>query len=62
MNQPRHRSNWMVFRWPMLLAVVSIIGLTCALLADGWADILSWFLLGGLVVVMAVACLQKSQH
>lgn len=59
MKQQAHRSNWMVFRWPLLLALMSIVGLVCALLADGWADILSWLLLGGLLVVMVVAWCRK---
>jgi uncharacterized membrane protein YjjP (DUF1212 family) len=44
-----------VFRWPILIAAASIAGLLSALIGDGWADMLSWALLGGLVIVMAVA-------
>lgn len=58
MKRQRYRSTWMVFRWPALLAVVSIAGLTCALLGDGMADILSWLLLGSLPLVMAIAWLR----
>ncbi|WP_114392271.1 hypothetical protein [Oleisolibacter albus] len=59
MKRQRDRSTWMVFRWPALLAVVSISGLTCALLGDGMADILSWLLLGSLPLVMAIAWLRN---
>jgi uncharacterized membrane protein YjjP (DUF1212 family) len=46
---------WHVFRWPTLLAATSLAGLLSALIGDGWADVLSWFLLGSLIVVIAVA-------
>jgi uncharacterized membrane protein YjjP (DUF1212 family) len=59
MKQQPYRSNWMVFRWPLLLAAFSIVGLVCALVADGWADVLSWLLLGGILIVIAVAWFHK---
>jgi hypothetical protein len=33
------RSTWAV---PVGLAVITAIGLTAALIGDGWADLLSW--------------------
>lgn len=38
---------------PILLGILSAIGLVAALVADGWGDVLSWLTLGLLVVLMA---------
>ena len=40
------RSLWMIFRWPLLIALISIVGLVSALVGDGWWDALSWATLG----------------
>ena len=47
----KHYSLWQVFRWPLLLGVVTVIGLVSALLADGVWDALSWALLALPLVV-----------
>ena len=48
------RNLWMVFRWPLALAVLSLVGLISALVGDGPWDALSWFALGvPLVVILA---------
>lgn len=39
-----------IFAVPALLALLSIVGLISALLADGLWDALSWLALGGVVV------------
>lgn len=49
------RSLGEVFRWPALLAAVTLVGLLAALLGDGWADVLSAACLGALLVVLAAA-------
>lgn len=36
-----------IFRAPAVIALASAAGLVSALLADGWADALSWLTLGG---------------
>jgi hypothetical protein len=36
------RGAWMIFRWPLLIAVLSGLGLVSALLGDGFYDLLSW--------------------
>lgn len=46
---------WRIFRWPLLMAVVSAVGLVAALLGDGVYDLISWTTLGAMVVVMAAA-------
>lgn len=47
-------SPWRIFRWPFAIALVTTAGLLSALIGDGPYDILSWLLLGALVVVMVV--------
>jgi hypothetical protein len=42
-----------VWRWPIVLAVVTALGLLSALLGDAAWDALSWFALGTPVVVAA---------
>ena len=48
------RGLWMIFRWPLLLAALSLFGLLSALLGDDLYDILSWLSLGVPVVLTAV--------
>lgn len=40
------RGLWMIFRWPLLLALLSGLGLISALLEDGVYDWVSWLSLG----------------
>ncbi len=40
------RGLWMIFRWPLLLAVLSLFGLISALVGDEVYDLLSWLSLG----------------
>ncbi|PWU31774.1 hypothetical protein DK254_04740 [Pseudomonas sp. RW407] len=48
------RNLWIVFRWPLALAVLSLVGLVSALVGDGPWDALSWFALGiPLLVILA---------
>ena len=35
-----------VWRWPIITAVASVVGLLTALFFDGWGDVLSWVALG----------------
>lgn len=55
MTGNRRRSTWAVFRWPVVMAAISILGLLSALLGDGLADFVSWLTLGGLLAVMGFA-------
>ncbi len=43
---------WRAYRMPALLGVISLVGLVSALLEDGWFDVVSWLLLGAIVVAM----------
>lgn len=51
----RSASTWRIFRWPLLIGIISLIGLLSALVGDGWFDILSWCSLGGTVFIMFYA-------
>ena len=56
-----HRSGlWRAYRMPALLAAVSVAGLLGALLEDGVFDVLSWALLGG-VLVAARSALPRAE-
>jgi hypothetical protein len=35
-----------VWRWPIVTAIFSVVGLLAALFFDGWGDVLSWIGLG----------------
>jgi hypothetical protein len=50
-----HHSLWITFRWPLVLAVLSLTGLVGALLADGLWDWLGAALLTGSVGVVVWA-------
>jgi hypothetical protein len=45
------RSVGQVFRSPFLIAAASVAGLTSALVADGFWDLVSWLTLGAAVAV-----------
>ncbi len=47
----RPDSIWRVFRWPMIIGMLSIVGLLSALVADGVWDGVSWAALSIPVVV-----------
>jgi hypothetical protein len=44
-DKPGDRGLWAIFRWPLLLAWLSLAGLLAALLGDGIWDALGWALL-----------------
>ena len=43
--KPGEHGLWATFRWPLLLALLSLAGLLAALLGDGVWDALGWLLL-----------------
>ena len=51
MSRPR-RMLWQVFRAPLLLALLSVVGLVAALVGDGLLDLLSWLTLGSTLLVI----------
>ena len=50
-----HHSLWLTFRWPLLLAVLSLTGLVGALLEDGVWDWLGAGLIASCVVAIISA-------
>jgi hypothetical protein len=51
----RKAGLWNAYRIPVLLAVLSVAGLVSALLEDGLFDVVSWALLGAIVLAMVPA-------
>jgi hypothetical protein len=60
MNTRKTNRIWInrIWTWPIILGITSAVGLISALLADGWADALSWVGLGLPVVVACVYVLR----
>jgi len=54
-KKPTGQSAWRIFRWPLVIALSSVVGLAAALVGDGPYDVLSWVTLGGVVAVMLEA-------
>lgn len=52
------RGLWMIFRWPLLLAVLSLFGLLSALIGDEVYDLMSWLTLGVPLVLVGVVWLR----
>lgn len=48
------RGLWMIFRWPLLLAVLSLFGLISALVGDDVYDLLSWLSLAVPLLLLGV--------
>lgn len=46
-------SLWQIFRWPLAIAVLTLIGLVSGLVSDGWGDVTAAL---GLLVPSVVAC------
>lgn len=55
----RSDSLWRIFRWPLLLGAVSVLGLIGALVGDEAWDALSWLCLGSLPVLVFVLYKRK---
>jgi ABC-type transporter Mla maintaining outer membrane lipid asymmetry permease subunit MlaE len=55
------RSLAVIFAMPLLLALVSAVGLASALLGDGIWDALSWLTLGALVA-LPIVCWRISRR
>ncbi|MFV3129330.1 hypothetical protein [Niveispirillum sp. KHB5.9] len=54
------QSLWAVFAAPIIIAILSTVGLVVALAGDGWHDILSWLTLG--VPVAAIVWAMKARR
>lgn len=47
-------SLWRIFRWPLALAVLTLVGLLAALLGEGFWNVVSWLSLGVLPLAMVL--------
>ena len=56
----RRSGLWRAYRVPVLLAAVSLAGLLSALHEDGVFDVLSWVLLGGVLIAARSALARGS--
>ncbi|MET0252027.1 MAG: hypothetical protein ABW203_07600 [Novosphingobium sp.] len=56
----RHRTLPAIFAMPLVIAVLSVVGLVAALTGDGWRDALAWAGLG--VPVAAVAWARRARR
>ena len=55
-----HHSLWIIFRWPLLLAVLSLTGLVGALLTDGAWDWIFAVLIATSVATVVLARLRAT--
>ena len=53
MSAPANSAFWHLWRWPLVLGLLSASGLLTALVSDGWGDWWAWLSLGLPVAVMA---------
>lgn len=51
----KRQSSWRIFRWPIIINIISLFGLIIALVGSGWLDLLSWLCLGGTVILVVQA-------
>lgn len=56
MDRPKlPHTTWQIFRWPLAVAILSLVGLLSALIGDGWNDLVSWLALGLTLGLMITA-------
>lgn len=58
--QSRRQTNRQIFAIPMLLGVLSVIGLVSALVGDGMWDGVSWTTLGTPILLCGYVLLKRS--
>lgn len=54
----RTRSAGAIFAWPLLIGVLSLVGLVIGLTGDGARDVIAWLLLGSTILAIAIAILR----
>lgn len=57
--RPPARGYGRIFRWPAVLAVMTLVGLVAGLLGDGWHDGVAWIGLGVPVLICAWALCRR---
>jgi hypothetical protein len=50
--EPGPRSWWHIYRWPLALGALTLVGLLAALLGDGVWNVVSWLALGVVTAVL----------
>jgi hypothetical protein len=53
-------SLWHVLRWPLAIGLLTLIGLICGLVSDGWGDAIA--ALGLVVPVVVIAWFSMSRR
>lgn len=48
-------STWFIFRWPIVINSICLVGLISALIGNGWLDIMSWVFLSTSITLMLFA-------
>jgi hypothetical protein len=61
MSGRKHHPTGRIFAIPVLIALVTLIGLVAALLGDGWRDMLSWVGLGIPVITALHFALRRAK-
>jgi hypothetical protein len=59
MKRPSHFTLWQIFAVPLVVGIVSSLGLVFALVGDGWWDGLSWAALGVPVALYVLFMVQR---
>jgi len=59
MKRPSHFTLWQIFAAPLVVGIVSTLGLVFALVGDGWWDGLSWVALGVPVALYALFMVRR---
>lgn len=59
--QPRRQSNWQVFFIPIVIGILSVIGLLAALIGDGVWDAVSWLTLAVPIALCGYFWMRRSR-
>lgn len=58
---PNHKTLWQIFAAPILIGVLSVVGLVAALVGDDWWDGVSWLTLAIPVLLYFFFLLRRSR-
>lgn len=57
-----HRTLWQIFAAPILIGLLSTVGLVAALIGDGWWDGISWVTLALPVLLYVFHLLRRTKR
>jgi hypothetical protein len=57
-----HRTLWQIFAAPILIGLLSTVGLVAALIGDGWWDGISWVTLALPVLLYVFYLLRRTKR